>query len=183
MSGFWGRATCSVLYGAIVITQQFKGPASLYRTWRQPLRGSKAVLIYQAPYSPTMPVRRSERHFGAKFALLRSFLIAIRFFAPPLQTATAAPGCGLVFAVHLETASLLAPQSTSEQASYRLLRLFSNVRAHSFCSSSPQRTRFAELRCGCGFGCGPDSRIFFGTTVQSRQNLCVTIVIRRFCIS
>ena len=106
MSGFWGRATCSVLYGAIVITQQFKGPASLYRTWRQPLRGSKAVLIYQAPYSPTMPVRRSERHFGAKFALLRSFLIAIRFFAPPLQTATAAPGCGLVFAVHLETASL-----------------------------------------------------------------------------
>ena len=25
--------------------------------------------------------------------------------------------------------------------------------------------------------------IFFGTTVQSRQNLCVTIVIRRFCIS
>ena len=54
------RAPRSVLYGAIIITRQFKGPASLYRTWRQPLRGSKAVLIYQALYGPTMPVRRSE---------------------------------------------------------------------------------------------------------------------------
>lgn len=54
------RAARSVLYGAIIIKRQFKDPISLYRTWRQPLRGSKAVLLYQAPYGPTMPVRRSE---------------------------------------------------------------------------------------------------------------------------
>lgn len=60
MTAKMGRAARSVLYGAIIITRQFKNLASLYRTWRQPLRGSKVVLIYQALYSPTMPVRRSE---------------------------------------------------------------------------------------------------------------------------
>ena len=48
--------------------------------------------------------------------------------------------------------------TTSEQASYRLLRLFfSKVRARSFCCSSfPNRTRCAGLRFG--FRCRPDSR-------------------------
>ena len=41
--------------------------------------------------------------------------------------------------------------TTSEQAPYRLLRLFIKVRARSFCcSSSPNRTRFAGLRFGFG---------------------------------
>jgi hypothetical protein len=53
----------------------------------------------------------NERHVGAKFALCRRFFIkiAIRFFAPPLQTATAALGCGLVFGANLTAASFLAP--------------------------------------------------------------------------
>ena len=39
--------------------------------------------------------------------------------------------------------------TTSEQATYRLLRLFSRVRAHSFrCSSSPTAIRSAGLGCG-----------------------------------
>ena len=39
--------------------------------------------------------------------------------------------------------------TTSEQAAYRLLRLFSKVRVRSFrCSSSPNRSRFAGLRFG-----------------------------------
>ena len=40
-------------------------------------------------------------------------------------------------------------RTTSEQTSYRLLRLFRKVRAHSFCCSSfPNRTRFVGLRFG-----------------------------------
>ena len=67
-------------------------------------------------------------------------------------------------------ASFLSTHDTSEQASYRLLRLFSKVRAHSFrCSSSPNRTRCAGLRFG--FGCGPGGRIFFGTTAQSPSEI------------
>ena len=47
-------------------------------------------------------------------------------------------------------------RTTSEQAAYRLLRLFTKVRARSFrCSSSPNRTRCAGLRFG--FGCRPKS--------------------------
>ena len=46
--------------------------------------------------------------------------------------------------------------ATSEQAPYRLLRLFSKVRARSFrCSSFPNRTRFAGLRFG------PPSAVFW----------------------
>ena len=42
-------------------------------------------------------------------------------------------------------------RTTSEQAAYRLLRLFSKVRARSLrCSSFPNRTRFAGLRFGFG---------------------------------
>lgn len=71
------RAAHSVLYGVIIITRQFRGPASLYRTWRQPLQGSKAVLIYQAPYGPTMPVRRSEILVGNGFDLHWIFALQI----------------------------------------------------------------------------------------------------------
>ena len=50
----------------------------------------------------------------------------------------------------------MKPLDTSEQAAYRLLRLFSKVRARSFrCSSFPNRTRFAGLRFG--FGCRPEN--------------------------
>ena len=47
--------------------------------------------------------------------------------------------------------------TTSEQALYRLLRLFAKVRARSFCCSSfPNQIRCAGLRFG--FGCRPESR-------------------------
>ena len=50
--------------------------------------------------------------------------------------------------------------STSEQASYRLLRLFSKVTARSLrCSSFPKRTRFAGLRFG-HYGGLPDRALF-----------------------
>ena len=43
--------------------------------------------------------------------------------------------------------------TTSEQAAYRLLRLFSKVRAHSFrCSSFPTANRFAGFAAGFGRG-------------------------------
>ena len=55
--------------------------------------------------------------------------------------------------------------STSEQALYRLLRLFSKVRARSFCcSSSPNRTRLAGLRFGFGTTCS--HCIFFVAIIQ-----------------
>ena len=44
-------------------------------------------------------------------------------------------------------------RTTSEQAAYRLLRLFSKVRAHSFrCSSSPAAIRSAGFAVGLGAG-------------------------------
>ena len=55
--------------------------------------------------------------------------------------------------------------ATSEQAAYRLLRLFSKVGARSFRRSSfPNRTRFAGLRFG--FGRGPDRDIEFDRFLQ-----------------
>ena len=52
---------------------------------------------------------------------------------------------------NLERKSILPTYCTSEQAAYRLLRLFSKVRARSLrCSSFPNRTRFAGLRFGFG---------------------------------
>ena len=59
--------------------------------------------------------------------------------------------------------------TTSEQAAYRLLRLFSKVRVRSFrCSSSPNRTRCAGLRFG--FGCKPEAAasIVLGCSTSSR---------------
>ena len=51
----------------------------------------------------------------------------------------------------LDRKSILTAYCTSEQAAYRLLRLFSKVRARSLrCSSFPNRTRFAGLRFGFG---------------------------------
>ena len=57
---------------------------------------------------------------------------------------------------HARAGSSPASRTTSEQALYRLLRLFSKVRARSFrCSSSPTAIRFAGFTVG--YGCRAES--------------------------
>ena len=59
--------------------------------------------------------------------------------------------------------------TTSEQAAYRLLRLFSKVRARSLrCSSFPNRTRFAGLRFG--FGRSLERKSILPTYYTSERN-------------
>ena len=89
-------------------------------------------------------------HVGAKSALLRRFFMlthkkasSARSLAPPFQIATAYAGLRFGFGCRPGgMSSKLFARSTSEQASYRLLRLFIKVRARSFCCPSfPNRNR------------------------------------------
>ena len=69
---------------------------------------------------------------------------------------------------HLTVTSIVLRCSTSEQALYRLLRLFSKVRAHSFCCSSlPNRTRCAGLRFGSGGR--PECCCIYSTVIFQRE--------------
>ena len=101
--------------------------------------------------------------------------------APPFQAANAPLVCGLMRwgfgLVHLFR------QHSSRRSKLYIVcsDFFQKVRAHSFrCSSFSSRKRSAGLRLD-EMG-ALDWCIFFVNIVQSRQNLRVTIVIRRFCL-
>ena len=73
--------------------------------------------------------------------------------APPFQITTASLGCDLVLDADLKACtSKVFTLSTSEQATYRLLRLFAKVRARS-CRCSSFSTAIRSAGFAVGFGC------------------------------
>ena len=99
------------------------------------------------------PLGRTTASEQASYRLLRLFskvrAHSLRCSSFPNRTRCA--GLRFGFGRKLERKSILNTCGTSGQASYRLLRLFLKVRAHSLrCSSFPNRTRCAGLRFGFG---------------------------------
>ena len=129
-------------------------PSSLVRVQPSlPRRWSKLHIPRFRLKPQVRSLRRSSfpnrtRHAGLRFGG------AVRGGPPPLKPNPLDPVAQL--AEHLPfkqgvRSSNLRWVTTSEQAAYRLLRLFSKVRARSLrCSSFPNRTRFAGLRFGLG---------------------------------
>ena len=67
---------------------------------------------------------------------------------------------------------------TSEQAAYRLLRLFSKVRARSFrCSSSPTAIRSAGFAVGLGVGREVNASKVFTLSTSEQSPLCSDVLL------
>ena len=120
-------------------------------------------------------------HVGAKSALLRRFFMlthkkasSARSLAPPFQIATAYAGLRFGFGCRPGgMSSKLFARSTSEQASYRLLRFFIKVSAAHFAAPPFQiATACAGLQFGFGFRPGGMSSKLFELHTWSQSKLC-----------
>ena len=119
-----------------------EGPGLLFRPKVFPQRQGCSQVVRQGTLTPSLA--GSSPAIPAKPPCAVSFICAVLFdpLAQPVEQLPFKPWV---------RGSNPRRVTTSEQAAYRLLRLFSKVRARSLrCSSFPNRTRFAGLRFGFG---------------------------------